>query len=231
MKIEVDIKKRYAFAIVGAILVLAGVIAFGGSNPGFVGHSSGEVEVTVGGVVKSLQKSIDEGTLSRLGGRKVTVDSSWTINVLDVSHESGESGSVSLSSSKPVVAMRIHDMYTAWGGVCSFALVDDDGVGYAAGYEGFGLLNPSLSITEGYNGGYWQTVYGGTVSPVTFNMDTPALKSDSYGGSYSSPAWEFIRENGLFPVVPGTTLNYMTLATAGQGRVSCKIDVLYGTYV
>ena len=47
MKFEVNIDKKFAFMILGAILILAGAIygyAFGGSEPDVMGHSLGELE-------------------------------------------------------------------------------------------------------------------------------------------------------------------------------------------
>ena len=47
MKIEVNIEKRYFFVIIGAILLLGGVIfvyAYGGNNPSVIGHSLGEID-------------------------------------------------------------------------------------------------------------------------------------------------------------------------------------------
>jgi len=52
MKLEVDVSKKYAFAIVGALLIIAGVIgivAYGGTEPTVVGHSAGEIEGAGGG--------------------------------------------------------------------------------------------------------------------------------------------------------------------------------------
>ena len=47
MKIKIDIKKKYAFLIASAIIVLAivlGVVAYGTSNPSVFGHSANEIE-------------------------------------------------------------------------------------------------------------------------------------------------------------------------------------------
>ena len=47
MELKVVIDKKFAFMIFGAILILAGAIygyAFGGSEPGVMGHSLGELE-------------------------------------------------------------------------------------------------------------------------------------------------------------------------------------------
>ena|SRR3989338_6623263 len=47
MKIEVNVSKKVAFSVIGAVLVLAGAIvaiAYGTSNPANFGHSAGEVE-------------------------------------------------------------------------------------------------------------------------------------------------------------------------------------------
>jgi len=48
MKFEVNIDKKFAFMIFGAILILAGAIygyAYGGNTPAVMGHSLGEIDV------------------------------------------------------------------------------------------------------------------------------------------------------------------------------------------
>lgn len=47
MKIVLNIKKRYAYFIIGLLVLSAGIFAvnaFGGSQPSFVGHSVGEID-------------------------------------------------------------------------------------------------------------------------------------------------------------------------------------------
>ena len=52
MKIEVNLQKKYFFAILSAAVILAavfGVYAYGTSNPAVFGHSAGEIEGGAGG--------------------------------------------------------------------------------------------------------------------------------------------------------------------------------------
>jgi len=64
MKLEINITKKYAFLIIGAILLAGGIFlvnAYGGTQPKVVGHSSGEVDVNIGGTIKTLQEAINAG--------------------------------------------------------------------------------------------------------------------------------------------------------------------------
>lgn len=64
VKIEISNRLLYTFiALVVTINAIAISFAFGGNTPNVIGHSSGEVEVTVGGVQKTLQTAIDAGDL------------------------------------------------------------------------------------------------------------------------------------------------------------------------
>lgn len=66
MKLEVNIDKKYFLIIIAVIVVAVGivyVIAYGTSNPPVFGHSSGEVDVTIGEMTKTLQQAIDDGDL------------------------------------------------------------------------------------------------------------------------------------------------------------------------
>lgn len=65
MKIEVNIEKRHAFGIIGAIFVLAiviGVGAYGTSTPPAFGHSAEELEVSLAGELVSLQNYVENVT-------------------------------------------------------------------------------------------------------------------------------------------------------------------------
>lgn len=72
MKIEVNVRKRYFFAILGVVLLLGiiGVVyAFGTNNPAVFGHSAGEIEVILtDGSVTTLNDAITTGKLGASGG-------------------------------------------------------------------------------------------------------------------------------------------------------------------
>ena len=62
MKLEVNLSKKYFFILLGAILLLAGAIygfAYGGSEPEVMGHSGGEIEVTINGETKLLNEALE----------------------------------------------------------------------------------------------------------------------------------------------------------------------------
>jgi len=64
MKLEVNITKKYFFVLLGALILAGGaflVNAYDGTQPKVVGHSSGEVDVNIGGTIKTLQQAIDDG--------------------------------------------------------------------------------------------------------------------------------------------------------------------------
>ena len=70
MKFEVNVRKKFAFMILGAILILAGVIygyAYGGNVPDVMGHSLGEIDIVKsyscgnGEYVKSID--LEDGTV------------------------------------------------------------------------------------------------------------------------------------------------------------------------
>jgi len=68
MKIEVNIEKKYFFAIIGLLIIVAGIFlgyAYGGNNPQTIGHSAGEVMISVNGTEMTLQNAITQG---KLGG-------------------------------------------------------------------------------------------------------------------------------------------------------------------
>jgi len=66
MKIEVNIEKKYAFLIVGLIIVLIGVIGVYASwdNSKTVFHSANDVKVNINGQDYSLQEAINLGKIS-----------------------------------------------------------------------------------------------------------------------------------------------------------------------
>ena len=73
MKLEVNISKRYVFAII-ALLVVFGVVlgayAYNSNpaNPSLFGHSANEVEVNIGGTNYGLQDAITGGRIGGIGG-------------------------------------------------------------------------------------------------------------------------------------------------------------------
>ncbi|MEK6925003.1 MAG: hypothetical protein AABW71_02065 [Nanoarchaeota archaeon] len=46
MELKIQIKKRYLFAVIGVIVLVGIVIAYGGNNPQNMGHSDGEIQLT-----------------------------------------------------------------------------------------------------------------------------------------------------------------------------------------
>ncbi len=51
MKISFDVERKYAYAVVGLLVLFGGVFAvnaFGGTNPAIMGHSVGEIDFTGG---------------------------------------------------------------------------------------------------------------------------------------------------------------------------------------
>ncbi len=64
MKIEFHLSNRHLLFVVIIIAILEGValaIAYGGTQPAVMGHSSGEVMINIGGGDKSLQQAINDG--------------------------------------------------------------------------------------------------------------------------------------------------------------------------
>jgi hypothetical protein len=69
MKIVVNIEKKYAFAILGALVIIAGLVAiyaFGGSDPATMGHSVGEINwnEAVSGTITAANLSASNGVWS-----------------------------------------------------------------------------------------------------------------------------------------------------------------------
>jgi hypothetical protein len=63
MKFEVNVRKKFAFMILGAILILAGVIygyAYGGNVPDVMGHSGNEIYVEFNGQIELLNNVLDD---------------------------------------------------------------------------------------------------------------------------------------------------------------------------
>jgi len=84
MKIEVNIEKKYAFLIVGLIIVLIGVIGVYASwdNSKTVFHSANDVKVNINGQDYSLQEAINQGlvysrNLTGAKGAGYAVSVSW----------------------------------------------------------------------------------------------------------------------------------------------------------
>lgn len=73
--ISVDIIPLVAFISVIFIVAMLGVTyAYGGFSPSQMGHSSGEVMVSVGGVAKTLQQAINDGDFAGDSGGGVSID-------------------------------------------------------------------------------------------------------------------------------------------------------------
>lgn len=64
MELKINIKKEYLIILI-VLTVIAAALAYGTNNPSEFGHSSGEVEVTIGSDTMTLQEAINSG---RLGG-------------------------------------------------------------------------------------------------------------------------------------------------------------------
>ena len=65
MKIEVNIEKKYAFMILGALLVLIAAIGvYAAVDKTTAWHDSHSVEVNISGSMMSLQEAIDSGNLT-----------------------------------------------------------------------------------------------------------------------------------------------------------------------
>ena len=63
MELRVVIDKKFAFMILGGILILAGAIygyAYGGSEPNVMGHSGEEIDVDINGETKLLDIAFSE---------------------------------------------------------------------------------------------------------------------------------------------------------------------------
>ena len=67
MKFYINIDKKYFFILLGVLVLGIGgifVYGYGTTNPVAFGHSSGEVDVVIGGTTtKTLQQAIDAGDL------------------------------------------------------------------------------------------------------------------------------------------------------------------------
>lgn len=80
-KIEINLTNKglYFFIFLGVFFALiVGVWAYNSNmnsgNPSVMGHSSGEINVNIGGTVKTLQQAIDDGDFSASsGGSKVNI--------------------------------------------------------------------------------------------------------------------------------------------------------------
>src|SRR3972149_12103160 len=95
VKINFQFSNRVLYSLI-TFLVLAivsvGVYAYGTSSPSVFGHSAGEVDVTVGGVTKTLQAAIDDKSLG--GGGSFP-------DITDVS------GKVGIGTANPQVALDV----------------------------------------------------------------------------------------------------------------------------
>lgn len=78
MELKINIKKEYLIILV-ALAVIATALAYGTNNPGEFGHSSGEVEVTIGSDTMTLQEAITSGRLSGSSSSLIKVDYSQCV--------------------------------------------------------------------------------------------------------------------------------------------------------
>ena len=86
MKVELNIEKKYFFAILSSVIILAavfGVYAYGTNTPSVFGHSAGELAITLSnGSVTSLQNAITNNYIGGGGGAGST-------NVYNIGNISG----------------------------------------------------------------------------------------------------------------------------------------------
>jgi len=71
MKLEVNIEKRYAYGIIGLLILVFGFLvvnAYGTSTPAVFGHSAGEIEEADPTVPDSIKDGIAWGELSGIPG-------------------------------------------------------------------------------------------------------------------------------------------------------------------
>jgi hypothetical protein len=72
MRIEVNIKKKYFFSILAVVLLIGAglfVYAFGGNSPQIMGHSAGELEITLAnGTTVNFQTAITNNLIGGNGG-------------------------------------------------------------------------------------------------------------------------------------------------------------------
>ena len=89
MKITLNIEKRFAYVVIGVLIVVLGALIVYSYNSGgpasFVGHSSEEIDVNISGTLKTLQQAIDDGDFS--GG-----SSPWSQSGSNIYYNSGNVG-------------------------------------------------------------------------------------------------------------------------------------------
>ena len=74
MKLSIQLTKKHVFLISLLILLIGiGIVyAYGGNSPTTMEHSSGELDVVINGVTKTLQEAIDAGDLGGTSGGDIT---------------------------------------------------------------------------------------------------------------------------------------------------------------
>jgi len=84
LEFKINLEKKYAFMIIGVVLLMAaiiGVVAYNSGGPASrVGHSGEEVDVTIGGTTKPLNDAIGPDIQKRVSG---TCPAGQSIRVID----------------------------------------------------------------------------------------------------------------------------------------------------
>ncbi len=146
MKIEVKIEKRYAFMILGSLIVIAGligVIAYGTNNPPVFGHSAGELDVTIGGNTYTLQQAIDQNLF---GG---------SVEVAQAFRKDGQSGDTGTTSVK-------RPIFTLQGPSNAFVAVNDVSAASNSFWKGTSYDNKldGIACAPGWKlAGCWESTY------------------------------------------------------------------------
>jgi len=158
MKIEVNLQKKYFFAILSAAVILAavfGVYAYGTSNPAVFGHTAEELAITLpNGSTSTLQQAI---TNNYIGGGGSSVSNTYNIN-----------GSGSFLVKKVTF------------GYYSICLLSVDGRVACAGHYGYGQLGIGWGVISGYNVYLFQLLeLSGVEELYGDGLNQCALMSDS----------------------------------------------------
>ena len=167
MKFEVNVRKKYFFILLGAILILAGAIYGYAQNPAVFGHSGEEIEVIIDGEPKLLNDALADLNLADLNLPDADYDSGWVTlaggnNNVILNHNLGTSifknvmiyGSCGSDTSKPILADGISSSGTGgYGYGLSFLTENSVTVetyfhGGMYTHECFGIGNPPQGSTH-----------------------------------------------------------------------------------